>query len=158
METFPWEVGDPPDDSGGVAEFEARLVQGSLVAGSTLTSTVAIGRSVLRQMISIGGGHGWKIELPDITEGDARTRPPGLGSQVDLGLTDITKYPSYSKLWRMLYFVNDAPFCIHTHGWSTARGETFGVAMPSLPETDLGKTWIDSLTLQLVHFRGIVHR
>lgn len=50
----------------------------------------------------IGGGHGWKIELPDITEGDARTRPPGLGSQVDLGLTDITKYPSYSKLWRML--------------------------------------------------------
>lgn len=61
METFPWEVGDPPDDSGGVAEFEARLVQGSLVAGSTLTSTVAIGRSVLRQMISVSCSRGFGV-------------------------------------------------------------------------------------------------
>lgn len=32
--------------------------------------------------------------------------------QLDLGLTDTIKYASYSKIWRMLYFVNDAPFRI----------------------------------------------
>ncbi|XP_024377813.1 uncharacterized protein [Physcomitrium patens] len=65
-------------------------------------------------------------------EGDAHgVTPPGFGVaevgsyeqlQLDLGLTDITKYFSYSKLWRLLYFINDAPFRIHKYA-KTAGGQ-----------------------------------
>lgn len=104
METFPWE---PPDGASGASssEFGAQV-----------------------------GGHGW--EIPG-REGDAHgaAASPGAGLEgevagcqevhLDLGLGDITRYSSYSKLWRTLYFVNDAPFRIRNRGckaageWST---------------------------------------
>ncbi|KAG0616446.1 hypothetical protein M758_5G116300 [Ceratodon purpureus] len=125
METFPWE---PPDEESGGKFVMSRSVWGGVdeVDDGAAASSSDESRVFCRQV----GGHG--LETPG-REGDAHG--PGsfassglevevVGSQevqLDLGLTDITKYFSYSKLWRTLYFVNDAPFCIHHHRIHTVQ-------------------------------------
>jgi len=117
MEAFPWEVGD---------SSEVRATVTVAGRGDRCWSTCL---SFLKLSINhsgasctdIGSGYGWEMEVAAMEAPRVSTLVE-VGSQLDLGLTDITKYSSYSKLWRMLYFINDAPFCIHTHGCTPAPG------------------------------------
>jgi hypothetical protein len=118
METFPWE---PPDGASGASSSEFGAQVGLETTGRNFFGRLCLsfqeigvvcGGVVIRVLLwEQVGGHGW--EIPG-REGDAHgaAASPGAGLEgevagcqevhLDLGLGDITRYSSYSKLWRTL--------------------------------------------------------